>query len=395
MKKSSLDHKALKPGAVVIDGHVQGLAITRSLGTQGIPVMIVETRPGIAKYSRYCRKSFISPPYESFELIEFLIKLAEEQNIKNWVLFPTNDYAVQNLSRNIASLSQYYRIFVPPINLTEQLQNKERLINCATECSIPVPFTFYLPEYKDSELEFPFIIKGKTGLEFYKTFRRKALVVHNMKEFSAKRDLIIKKYDLTKVMAQEIIPSAGDNPTVSYAAFCTDGRVKTYWMGAKLREHPARFGTATFAQSVHIQLLHEYSQRILKKLNYSGICEIEYLCHPRDGEYKLIEINARTWLWIGLATNCGIDFSLILYNYANNSLNNFKTQYELGKKWMHIYTDVFFSMREIIKGNLGMQEWLRSIKGKKSYAVFSKKDIKPFLLETIKLPILALRRKRM
>ncbi len=29
-------------------------------------------------------------------------------------------------------------------------------------------------------------------------------------------------------------------------------------------------------------------------------------------KYKLIEINARTWLWVGLAKACGIDYANII-----------------------------------------------------------------------------------
>ena len=42
-------------GAIVIEGHVQGLSNTRSLGELGIPVYVLDVSHCLAQYSKYCR----------------------------------------------------------------------------------------------------------------------------------------------------------------------------------------------------------------------------------------------------------------------------------------------------------------------------------------------------
>ena len=51
-------------GAIVIEGHVQGLAITRSLGENNINVIVIDkNNTCIAKYSKYCNAFFKCPDY--------------------------------------------------------------------------------------------------------------------------------------------------------------------------------------------------------------------------------------------------------------------------------------------------------------------------------------------
>ena len=46
-------------GAIIIEGHVQGLSNVRSLGERGIPIYVIDVCHCLAQYSRYCKKFFI------------------------------------------------------------------------------------------------------------------------------------------------------------------------------------------------------------------------------------------------------------------------------------------------------------------------------------------------
>ena len=70
-----------RPGAIIIEGHVQGLSNTRSLGEIGIPVIVVDKVNCIARYSKYCTKFFICPDFITDEFAEFLIDLAIKENL--------------------------------------------------------------------------------------------------------------------------------------------------------------------------------------------------------------------------------------------------------------------------------------------------------------------------
>ena len=122
---------------------------------------------------------------------------------------------------------------------------------------------------------------------------------------------------------------------------------------------------------MHVPFEHKSTYKFLKALNYTGVSEIEFLFDPKDGKYKFIEMNARTWLWVSLARKCGIDFPLIIYNYLNKRINNFPQDYPENIKWVHIWTDFCFSITGIIKGKYSLPEIMKSFKGMKEFAVFS------------------------
>jgi D-aspartate ligase len=192
-------------------------------------------------------------------------------------------------------------------------------------------------------------------------------------------DAIRRLLPLKKVLVQELIPDDGTNKTISFCAFCVDGDIKAHWMGEKLRQHPWRFGTATFARSIRVEDCLKHSEPLLRALDYTGICEVEYLRDPRDGQYKLIEINPRTWLWVGLARACGVDFAMMVYRYLNGmSLPLIKNQ-KTELKWINFVTDTYISFVSIVGKKLNILDYLKSFRGETVWAVFSTRDPVPFL----------------
>ena len=69
-----------KKGAIIIEGHVQGLANTRALGEVGIPVIVVDARPCVASASKFCTDFFISPPFLEDAFADFLIGIRAEKS---------------------------------------------------------------------------------------------------------------------------------------------------------------------------------------------------------------------------------------------------------------------------------------------------------------------------
>ena len=108
-----MNSKTKRTGAIIIEGHVQGLSLTRTLGEKGIPVYVVDKRNCVARYSKYSNKFFISPDFQEDTFADFLIKLAKDEKISGWILLPSNDHAVITLSRNKQRLEEYYKMLVP------------------------------------------------------------------------------------------------------------------------------------------------------------------------------------------------------------------------------------------------------------------------------------------
>lgn len=368
------------PGVIIIEGHVQGLANTRSLGKAGIPVYVLDKSDCLARYSKYCKKFFICPDYKSPEFVPFLIQLAKNEQLIGWMLLPSNDHIVYSISLKIKEVKEFYKTLVPEEKVFNNIYNKANLLSLAETVGVPFPKIFFHKNYNDvsSELQYPVLTKGKAGLDFYKTFRKKVFLSHSQKELSKNLESIQQKFSLNDVFSQELIPFDGTNKTVSFTAFCIDGEVKAYWMGVKLREHPITFGTGTFSESVFESDCLEYASILLLKLNYSGICEVEFLKDPRDNKYKLIEINARTWLWVGNAIANGVNLPLYQYNFLNGISNSYPTSYKTGIKWRNPYPDIIFTTIALLKRKTTLRKVLNENKGTIVDALRDKEDNKPF-----------------
>jgi D-aspartate ligase len=374
----------MKPGAIIIEGHVQGLSNTRALGAAGIPVVVVDTVNCIARYSRYCKGFFRCPAFDSDDLADFLIALGRNHGLTGWLLLPSNDHAVHTISRNKARLETIFKVITPGPDIINDIYDKARLVAKAEQAGVPVPGTVYPDTASPGSvsLRFPVLTRGRFGLDFYKAVGAKAFPAGDLKEFRKHLARIDATYPVGNTLTQELIPDDGTNPTLSYAALCVDGQIKAFWMGEKLRQHPLRFGTATFAKSMYVKVCHDQSVRLLKALNYTGVCEVEYLKDPRDGEYKLIEINARTWLWVGLARACGVDFARLAYDHVNGRPTRMPApgEYDIGVCWVNPWTDLPYSLAAICRGNLRLVDYINSLRKNRLVSLYDWQDPYPFFM---------------
>lgn len=395
MRKSLQDNKT--PGAIIIEGHVQGLANVRALGVMGIPVIVVDKNNCIARYSKYCKKFFKCPDYTTEDFIVFLIELGKTEKLNGWVLFPSNDHIVYNLSKNKETINSVYKTVLPDLKTLMKIYDKYELIKSAEQKSIPVPATLSLDELENEtdykkKLTYPLLLKGRNGLTFYKAAGKKVFVVNNDNELKHTVNLLISKIDRTNIILQEIIPFNDSRDVWSFTGFAVNGETKAFWIGTKLREHPAKFGTATMAVSTYNEGVEKSGKQLIEMLNYTGVCEIEFIRDNRDGSFKLIEINPRTWLWLALARYCGVDFTKYIYNYLNGIETEYPTNYLKGIKWMNFWPDFLYSLRSIVKRELSVSSYLDDNKGKVIQAVLDRNDITPFVMMTVLLPYLIYKR---
>ncbi len=369
-------------GALILEGHVQGLSNTRALGEAGIPVYVLDVNTCLARFSKYCRKFFICPNFRSPEFISFLAELAEKENLQGWMLVPSNDHIVENISHHLDRLKKYYKTTVPAPEKLRSIIDKGMLVETAQSCGVPVPQTFLPKNLSDTitGMRFPVLIKGRAGLSFYKNVHAKALQAGSPDEFVSLLQKASSRLDLQEIMVQELIPYSSSHKVISFTAFCIDGEIMAHWSGEKLREHPVKYGTGTFAKSIVNHESTQYSRILLQKLGYTGVCEVEFLFDPRDGQYKLIEINPRTWLWVGLAKACGINYALMMYNYLNGLATDYPKEYTTNMGWINYFTDTVFSFIALLKGQLTIKEYLRPMRIRKVKAVFSWRDFLPGFL---------------
>jgi D-aspartate ligase len=378
-------------GALVIGGDFQGLGIVRNLSTLGIPVAVVDQKFCIGRFSRYTHRYFTSPPVDDMErFVAFMVRLALREQLKNWVLFPTSDRAVYTISRWHKELSKYYLVPTPPWEITKYAYDKKLTHLVATQLGIPQPATFFprsAHELKSLPLEFPVILKPSIISHFFPVAQKKAILVRDREELVQYYHYMGTIISRDEIMVQEVI-SGGPRNLYSFCSLFADGEVKAKIMARRIRQHPMDFGSATtFAFTCEVPELEAYAVSLLKKINYYGLSEVEFMFDDRTHTFKLLEINPRTWGWHTLGARAGVNFSSLLFQDMNNQSVQIDS-YEKGVKWVREVTDIPIVLLELAGKRLKIGDYLRSLKGKKELAVYSTRDPLPFVAELLLAPYL-------
>ena len=383
-------------GAVVIGGDYQGLGIVRSLGRQGIPVCVVDDEYSISRFSRYATR-FVSVPDLRNEraAVDRLIEIGKRGGLDGWILYPTREELVAALSHNREELSQVFRVPTPDWETVKWAWDKRNTYRLAQELGIPTPVTHY-PENigqlaRLDSLAPPFALKPAIKEHFVYATKAKAWRANNHSEL---RSLYQKAVELAgdgEIMVQELIPGGGTQQ-FSYCAFFRKGEAVGKMVARRRRQHPLEFGRAsTYVESVDIPILEEFSERFLRAIDYYGLVEIEYKLDPRDSQYKLLDVNARTWGYHSLGAQAGVDFSYMLYA-DQVGLPVPVSRGRAGVTWVRTTTDIPAAMTAILRGDTDWKDYLRSIIDCDVEAVFSPRDPLPGLAEIALIPYLAVKR---
>ena len=382
-------------GAVVVGGDFHGLGIIRSLGSRGIPLCVVDDEYSIGRFSKYTTFT-VRPPTlrKEQETVDFLLEMGRRMNLKGWVLFPTRDEHVAAFSRHKEKLSEVFRVPTPDWEITKWAWNKWNTYSLAQKLDIPIPRTWCprtLEDIDQIDAEFPLGVKPSVKEDFFYATKAKAWRANNREEL---RDMFQKAsghVGANEVLVQEIIPGDG-TCQFSSCVFIKDGVAVGTMEAQRWRQHPPEFGrAATFVESIDLPVVVEPTMRFLKAINYYGLAEVEYKLDPRDGKYKLLDVNARTWGFHALGSPAGVDFCYMLYaDQVGERVENCRGRSGVG--WIRMVTDIPTSLQGIFAGRLDAQTYLRTLRDFKIESVFNSSDILPSLAEIALIPYLAVKR---
>jgi len=126
--------------------------------------------------------------------------------------------------------------------------------------------------------------------------------------------------------------------------------------------------------------LTELAARFLKEINYYGLAEIEFKRDPRDGKYKLLDVNARTWGFHVLGFTAGVGFSLSpLADQLGQSFKPLRGRAGVG---LDPHGDRHSIMPAALCGRVSrMASYKRTVQNFEVESVFSKEDLLPSLVE--------------
>jgi D-aspartate ligase len=376
-------------GAIVIGADYRGLGMVRSLGRHGIPVVVVQDGDDVlARCSRYAAEAFRLEGETDSQRVEFLLNLADEAQLEGWMLFPTGDETAALLARHQAALSERFALTTPPWEVLRWAYDKRLTYELAGEIGIPYPRTWYptaAAEASGLGIAFPAIIKPAVKKDFNRLTLAKAWRVDNGTEFCHRLAEARALVDPELIMVQELVPGGGESQ-FSYAALCDAGEAVVSVVARRTRQYPMDFGRAsTYVESVERREVVEPSVRLLRQIDFTGLVEIEYKQDPRDGQFKLLDMNPRAWGWHTLGRRAGIDFTYLAWRLSRGE-HVPHLQGVPGLRWLRLSTDLPTSVREIATGKLSARDYVRSVRGPIESAIFATDDLLPGVLE---LPLLA------
>jgi D-aspartate ligase len=374
---------AASEGAVVIGGDYRGLGLARSLGRQGIPVWVLwEKEERLATVSRYVRRS-IATGRRQEPLHEELLRLAQEEGIAGWTLFPTSDHTVADLARNYDELAETFTMTTAPWSVLRWAHDKRRTYELAQKVGVDIPLTFFpadRAEVAEIECEFPVILKPTVKEEFNRFTAAKAWRVDDKSSLVGRYDDACGLMPPRAIMVQELIPGDG-SCQLSFAALCQQGRPLASVVARRSRQFPTDFGRAsTFVETADEPEVAALARRFLAEMDITGLVEVEFKRDPRTGELKLLDVNPRAWGWHSVGAKAGVDFPYLLWQLVHGQRVP-EARGVAGVKWKRLSWDLFALASDVRRRQFATRDYIASLRGPRTAAIFAADDPLPGLFE--------------
>jgi len=309
----------LQNPAIVLNCQTAGIGVVHALNQAGVDIVTVEHNwPPLVRFGRYSRFPKLHYSYwpsRGESLIDSLLKLSERFDGKG-VLFPSTDDDLEALIDARDRLSD--RFHVPAAeHIGLRIFQKNWQYELAERTGVPTPRhqRFLAGETPDTRgFRFPLILKpsSRQMTSANRIFRLRLL--ENEDELERSLEDIACNYAGRTFQVAENIPGEPDQLYTVGSYSNRDGRVLRSYTGRKITQYPYYYGMASVAESVPLPShVVENARALLEVEKFHGISQVEFKYDVRDGLYKLLEINGRSWHWIKLAAFSGINLPLIQY----------------------------------------------------------------------------------
>jgi D-aspartate ligase len=383
-------------GALIVGGDYLGLGIARSLGRHGVPVGVLDDERTITRFSRYTHyAAHVRDLRDEGECVDAVLAAGRRFRLDGWVLFPTRDEIVQAIARHHEAVGEIYRVPFGGWETVRWASDKRNTYALAERLGIPAPRTWYPGSVEGLariEGEPPFALKPAIKQNFIYATGAKAWRADSRAELQTLFERASRHTPPSEIMVQELIAGDGRHQ-FGFGAFFKDGRSVGSMVARRCRQHPPEFGRATtFAETVDLPVLEERSERLLREIDFYGLVELEYKHDPRDGEFKLLDFNARAWGYHTLGLGAGVDFPMLLFQDQMHE-HVTPSRARPGVRWIRLTTDLPTAAVEIRAGRLRPRAFLRALAQDVDMdAVFCRDDPAPGIAEVGLIPYLAWKR---
>ena len=310
------------PPAVIAGAYQTAVLGVRSLKRRGVKALCFDCNAAMSGFRSVYGPARLCPdPDEDPEQwVEFMKGLAQELGRKA-VLIPSSDRYVTAIADHREILGEYF-LLNTGIRLQGLLAQKQTQYQLAIEHGMPMPLTGMIGSLEEllafsKKLSYPCLIKPWHFREWEKfptghsLSHQKIVIANNERELQANYELA--KSITPSVIVQDIIQGPDTSKRVYLSCYDRHSKRIANAMFRELRCVPLGFGPASVSEPFPDEEADAVCDSFLKKIGYTGICEIEVKRDSRDGQVKLIEANPRLSGGGDAAPYAGVDLCWIHY----------------------------------------------------------------------------------
>jgi predicted ATP-grasp superfamily ATP-dependent carboligase len=378
-------------GALVVGGDHPGLAVARSLGRRGYPVVVLEDSYCISSFSKFVQRVIrVENLLDPRKTVDAVLEVGRRLNLQGWVLIPTRDETVAAFSQYRSELSALFTTTTGEWESIRWAWDKKLTYELAESLGIPCPKTFNprsVDELASLSAHLPLAVKPAVKERFFYATGAKAWRAETPSRLQALYERASKHIRAEEILLQEIIP--GDcGEQYSYCAFVKGGKPHSTLTAKRSRQRPREFGrAASYVETVELPEIERLAERFLKQIQYDGLVEIEFKRDPRDGQYKLLDVNARAWGFHGIGAAAGVDFAYQMFA-DRLGMPTERVRAGAGVGWIRVLTDLPTAFSDLLHGSLTLPAYWQSLRQARTEAVFAADDPLPSVGELLLLPYL-------
>jgi predicted ATP-grasp superfamily ATP-dependent carboligase len=333
--------------ALILDaGLRQSLTAVRSLGRRGLGVAALELEPlaqSVPTFSsRWCGKKYVAPSFERdpAPFVEFLERVLDERAPR--VVIPSGDGTVSVMRRFRARLERRARIALAHEEALANAVDKERTLSLARRLGLAVPVGVHIRRSAEvpaalREVGLPAVVKpveswvsggDRPGARLF------CQLVATLDE--ALRAVDERTRAGGTVLIQQFLSGEREAVSLLYA----NGEVHARFAQWAKRMQPPLGGTSVFRQSIAVpEDIGADAERLVRAIDLEGYSEVEFRRDSRGRAY-LMEINPRLSASVEVAVRAGVDFPLLLYQWAAGERIDRVTAYRVGGWMRHLEGDL-------------------------------------------------------
>ncbi len=361
-----------------------GVGVVRTLGRMGVPVYVVHddsTMP--AARSRYI-KSFFEHDLDAVaaaDSVGFLAEVADRIGSRP-ILIASDDTAEKFVADNADALRERFSFPAAAPGLSQRLFSKRGLYELCLEHGVPTPACSF-PQSRAEAAEaiaaarYPLVLKPIDNVRFARRNGIRMKIVSSAAEAGAAYDELEDPED-PNIMLQEYIPGDSRSVWVFTGYFDADSELLFGAGGLKLRQYPIHTGTTCYGVIHSIPEMEAVTSRFAKDLGYRGVFDCGYRYDPRDGQYKMLDVNPRVGAnFRQCVGRDGLDVVRAMYLDLSGEPVPADPPDE-GRHWWVENYDLLAGIGLAREGSLSFGRWLRSIREVDEPGWFAHDDLAPF-----------------